>query len=100
MEVQREFDRFSDHLRSYEVVIDGAVTGQLGPGESCTCEVAPGSHEVYVKIDWCRSQKLDVCLTPGQTVKFGCAPRANLFTDLYWATLGRSRYIKLTRVTA
>jgi len=99
VEVQREFDRLSDHLRSYDVVINGRVTGQLRPGESCALEIAPGSHKLYVKIDWCRSEKVDVHLTPGQTVKFRCAPRANLFTDLYWATLGRRRYIKLVRVT-
>lgn len=100
VEVQRDSGGFSDYLRSYEVVVDEAVVGRLGPGESRAFDVAPGSHEIFLKIDWCRSERVDVHLTAGQTVRFRCRPRANLFTDLYWITLGRRRYIRLTQVTA
>jgi hypothetical protein len=100
VEVQRDFDGFVDCLRSYKVVIDGAVVGQLGPGDHSAFEVAPGSHEIFLKIDWCRSEKVDVHLAGGQNVKFYCAPRANLFTTFYWITFGRHRYIRLSQVTA
>ena len=99
IEVQREFGGWTDHLRSYEVVIDREVVGHLRPGECHVCEVAPGSHELFLKIDWGRSETVDVRLTAGQTATFRCAPRANILTGLYWATLGRRRYIKLTRTT-
>lgn len=99
VEVRRDFGGLTDHLRSYEVVIDGEVVGRLRPGESRAFEVAPASHEVFLKIDWCRSEKAGVRLTAGQTARFRCAARANLFTDLYWATLGRRRYIELIQVT-
>jgi hypothetical protein len=99
IEVQRAIGGWTDHLRSYKVVIDGGVVGRLWPGDSLACDVAPGVHEVFLKLDWGRSEKLNVFLAAGQVAKFHCAPRANLFTDFYWATLGRHRYIRLTRIT-
>ena len=63
-------------------------------------EVAPGPHEVFLKIDWCRSEGVDAHLAAGQAARFRCASRANLITGLYWITLGRRRYIELAPLTA
>jgi hypothetical protein len=98
VEVQRDAGGLSDHLRSYEVVIDQEVVGQLSAGESQAFEVDPGSHELFLKVDWCRSEKIILQLNAGQTVIFRCAPNANLFTEFYRISFGRHRYIKLTRV--
>jgi hypothetical protein len=99
IEVQREFSGLTDHLRSYKIVLDGEVVGRLRPGESCAFDVAPGSHEFFLKIDWGRSEKISVNLTAGQTARFCCAPRGNAFTSLYWATFGSRRSIALTKAT-
>lgn len=99
VEVQREFAGITDNLRNYEVVIDGEVVGSLAPGQASMFDLASGEHEIVMKIDWARSDEISFSLSAGQTVRFRCAPRANVFTDLYWATLGRRRYIKLTRIT-
>jgi hypothetical protein len=55
VEVQREVGGLTDHLRSYKLVLDGQVVGQLRPGESCVVDVATGPHELFLKIDWGRS---------------------------------------------
>ena len=99
VEVQRELGGLTDHLRSYKVVLDGEVVGHLRPGESCVFAVAPGPHEFFLKIDWGRSEKVNVNLTAGQTARFCCAPRGNVLTGLYWATLGSHRSIGLTEIT-
>lgn len=98
VEVQREFAGLTDHLRSYKVVIDDEVVGRLHPGESCAFDVTPGLHVLFLKIDWGRSEKVNVNLTAGQTARFCCAPRGNVFTGLYWATLGSRRSIALTEI--
>jgi hypothetical protein len=99
IEVQREDAGVTDILRYYEVLVDEVTVGLLGPGQSVVVEVSPGDHEIYLKISWARSPKVDLKLMPGETARFGCEPRANLITDLYWATIGRQRYIKLFRIT-
>jgi hypothetical protein len=98
IEVQREFGGLTDHLRSYKLVLDGEVVGRLRPGESCALDVAAGPHELFLKIDWGRSEKIKVNLTAGQTTKLCCAPRGNVLTGLYWATLGSRRSIALTEI--
>ena len=98
IEIQRDSDRLADHLRSYKVVIDGAVVGAIEPGESAAFDVTTGCHEIFLKVSWCRSEKITVNLTADRTEYFRCRPRANLFTDLYWITLGRHRYISLIQV--
>lgn len=99
IEVQREGLGWSDYLRSFNIVIDGKAVGRLYAGGSSAIEVAPGSHEVFLKIDWCRSEKIDVNLTPGEVVRFLGGSRANPLTIFYWMTFGRSRYLTLTRIT-
>lgn len=99
IEVQREFGGVTDHLRVYEVVLDGRVVGRLHPGEAETVEVAPGRHGLFMKIDWARSETIDVELAAGGKARFRCAPRANVFTGFYWVTIGRRRYISLTQVS-
>lgn len=96
--VFRDLDGLTDHLRAYEVVIDGAVVGRLAPGDSCAFSVAPGHHEIFMKIDWCRSEKVNLQLAAGEIAEFRCAPRPNLITGFYWITFGRHRYIVLDRI--
>lgn len=98
IEVQRVSGGYTEHLHPFKVVIDEEVVGRLGAGESGTFEVAPGSHEVFVKIDWCQSERVDVHLGGDQRVTFRCETRANLLTDAYWATFGRRRYLRLTQL--
>jgi hypothetical protein len=98
IEVQREDRSWSDYLRSFNIVIDGKVVGGLYAGGSSAFEVPPGSHEVFLKIDWCRSEKLNIGLAPGEVVRFLCGSRANPLTIFYWITFGSSRYLALARI--
>lgn len=98
LEVRRAPGGVTDHLRGYEVVVDGVTIGRLHPGESDVFELAPGPHELFMKIDWARSEKVDLELAAGKTATFRCEPRANVLTALYWASIGCRRYIRLVRV--
>lgn len=98
IEVQRDLRWGTDYLRAYAVVVDGQVTGHVSVGGSCTVAVGPGLHEVFMKIDWCRSESIDAVCIAGETVTLRCGPRANVLTALYWITLGRRRYIELGRL--
>lgn len=97
IEVHRDPDSLADSLRKYKLVVDQSIVAKLGPGEACTIDVSTGSHQVFLKVDWCRSDMLEVDLTAGEIAKLVCRPRSGIFTDLYWITFGRRRYISLTR---
>lgn len=96
VEVRRVSGGYTEHLHPFEVVIDDEVVGQLASGDSLVHEVTAGPHELYVKIYWCSSEKVDVDLEEEQQVVFSCDTRANLLTDGYWATFGRRRYLRLS----
>jgi hypothetical protein len=52
--------RYNAVYRNFQIIIDGVKVGEIGPGETRHFRVAPGSHTVEVKIDWCRSPPLSV----------------------------------------
>lgn len=64
----------------------------------------PGSHSLFLKIDWCRSNKVSFELQDGETLEFKCGGLSKLkfFLALWYITFGRSRYlwIKQDRQTA
>lgn len=97
IKVRRASNLLTDSLRAYEVVIDGCVAGRIRLGESQDFEVAAGPHEVFLKISWCRSEKIALRLAAGQEAVIDCSAR-RLITGFYWVTFGRSRYIKVAHV--
>lgn len=55
-----------DRARAYKVMIDGQEAGTVRHGQQESFQVTPGTHEVFLKIDWCRSPKLSVEVAGGQ----------------------------------
>jgi hypothetical protein len=101
VEVQRVPGGYTEHLNPFAVVVDQEVVGRLGRGEARTFEVTTGSHEVFVRAYWCRSEKVDVHLRGDQKLTLRCETRAkNSLADGYWATFGRRRYLRLTQVAS
>jgi hypothetical protein len=60
-------------LRAYDVYVDGRKQeAGIANGETRTYSVAPGTHAVYVKSSWYRSDSLRVTAQSGQTVYLEC----------------------------
>ena len=49
---------FTDKLRAYKIFIDDIYRGDIHRDETKEFPVDNGSHVIYAKIDWCRSNKL------------------------------------------
>jgi hypothetical protein len=98
VEIQRASGGYTEHLYPFEIVIDGEVVGHLGRGESEAVDVLPGSHEIFVRLFWSRSERVELHLEEAERVSFRCDTRAKFFTDFYWATFKRDRYLRLTQV--
>ena len=61
---------YADRLRRYRVLVDGSEIGKIGNGETKTFQVAPGKHELLLKIDWCRSKPIEFLASEGASVTF------------------------------
>ena len=67
---------WADSLRAYKVLLDGEEVYKIKQGGSYQFNASPGPHELYLKIDWCRSNKIQFSIENNQSIKFTC--RSNL----------------------
>jgi hypothetical protein len=54
-----------DRLRPYKVMIDGERSGSVRDNHTEDFEVAPGEHNVQLKIDWSGSAKVQLNVESG-----------------------------------
>lgn len=85
-----------DRARAYQVVVDEEPVARIRHGGRLDLPLAAGQHRVYVKIDWCQSQVIDVAARPGEVVRLYCAPGGSARTALNQSLAGG--YIDLIRV--
>ena len=73
--------------RSYRVMLDGTVVGRVGRRTPLTVELAPGHHELHLRIDWMRSRSVQFDAGDGEEVRVRCWPNTNALTRLSSAVL-------------
>ena len=54
--------------RALVVHIDGTKVGKVKSNGTESFDVAPGVHHVWVSMDWCQSQPMQVHLREGETL--------------------------------
>lgn len=87
-----------DYLRSYRIMLDGKRIGSIKNGQTRTFSIIPGRHELVVKIDWCRSNSMNLEIREGQTLQASCS---SPFRGIRWILafacpfITPSRYISL-----
>ena len=86
---------YGDVIRPSRGVLDGDQVGEIFDDSSIELSVSPGQHELYLKIDWCRSPILSIEVRPNEDLELECHPAATFLTLLPRITLGRKRYIDL-----
>ncbi|MFC7445284.1 hypothetical protein C7H62_0513 [Mesoflavibacter sp. HG96] len=58
---------WNNKARAIEIYINGEKVGTINDGETQEYEVENGEHEIFAKIDWCRSPKIKLNLTENET---------------------------------
>ncbi len=89
---------YADRVRKYKVICDGEEVAQVGNGETIEFETAPGEKEIYLKIDWCRSNKVTVSVPPGGEAKLngGSSLRGfKVFIAVFYVLFMPSKYLWL-----
>lgn len=95
--VQREHSKWQDRARSYQVIFDGDVVGEIANGTTQEFTLAAGSHTLVLKIDWVGSPTESFTLLPGQVIGFTCRAGARAGLQV-WATLIRSIWDRESRI--
>ena len=93
--VRRAESRWQDRIRDYKVVVDGQVAARVSNGGEATVTVEPGTHTIYMAIDWGRSKPLDVAVCAEQTIELECGPNVKPFLALVYVTVLFRRWIWL-----
>jgi hypothetical protein len=83
----------TNYLRKYIVIIDNEVAGSISSGETKHFEVGAGTHNIQVKIDWCKTKPLTFEITPGQNTYLCCGATYNDWRSLYKQAANPSGYI-------
>lgn len=94
IQIDRVSNAWVDRGRAYEVFINGKARGKIRRGEQIEIDVDPGSQDVHLAVDWCRSPTLTIEVRPGGCSRLRCRP-ANPLMIPYTITFGRDRYIRL-----
>lgn len=68
----KRISQYSNKLRKFDIYLDNKNIGSISDGEEVKSEIAPGKHEILLKIDWCSSNKLAFDIEGGQTINFNC----------------------------
>jgi hypothetical protein len=95
--IARVNNAWVDRGRAYEVFVNGKMRGSIRRGEQLEIEVDPGSQDVHLAVDWCRSPILSFDAEPGSEYRLRCSPAHPLMIP-YAIIIGHSRYIRLERV--
>ena len=82
-------------MRAYKILVDRMPAGEIRSKETKNFSIPSGDHTIQLKVDWCTSRKLDVDVSPDQSIDL-CSRSRNPFLALYWITFDRREYIDLT----
>jgi hypothetical protein len=96
--LSRKREGYRDFLRSYVVLVDSEEVAKIKRGQTVELPITAGSHEVFLKIDWCRSPALHIQASPGEVVKLFCEPGVKPGTSVQEAMANNDTYISLTRL--
>lgn len=93
--VRRMEASWQDRKRSYGIFIDGTQAAKVANGKEVRIPLLPGKHVVVLKIDWCKSNTVDVELRPDEVKTLECGPNAKPLLALLYITMFRHRYLWL-----
>ncbi|MEN6622748.1 MAG: zinc-ribbon domain-containing protein [Smithella sp.] len=77
MEISRE-SGFVGCLLSFRVFVDGAEIGRLKNGEKKRFQLAPGLHELYIKVNWSWFSSPKESFLLKDFAKISCKPKIGL----------------------
>jgi len=70
-------------FRKLEIIVDGVTIGEIDQGKTGTFQLPETSHQIWGKMDWGLTERLDLAdYTPGKVVVFKAYFSFNLLRNL------------------
>ena len=88
-------DNLLDVMRSYKIIIDNT---NIEIKKAKQINLEKGNHTIYLKIDWCRSPKLNFSNSDNETIFFDCGNYMNGWKQLLfplYITFLKNKYLFL-----
>ena len=87
-------------MRKLKVYINEKHLGSVKHNSSVDFNVSPGKHDVYVKMDWCKSEPVTLKLKDGNMIEYevytpGRESIVGLFTQLFDLVFNFSDFFEL-----
>ena len=94
-------DEYMNHLRDITIFADEKVIGKIKNAEVKEFVLPAGTHAIYAKIDWCKSNVVLFTVAESETKNitlsgFSKLKRPDGFTILYYLIFASNKYLKLT----
>ncbi|MFA9559479.1 hypothetical protein ACERII_19395 [Evansella sp. AB-rgal1] len=101
IEIKREAG-WVDKLREYKVMLNENEIGTIGSNDCFEYSLDPGLHKLYLKIDWCRSEKLEFELKDNETLRFECGGLKDpgFLSLMLHITFKRNRYLWVKQINS
>jgi hypothetical protein len=92
---------YADKLRSYKIVLDDKIIGAIAENETKDFDLKSGSHVIYLKIDWARSNKISFNNNGSELVELEAVSvlaGGKVIFALFYVIFLSTKWIKLTRI--
>ena len=66
----------SNQLRQFAILVDNKVVGKIGAGQSKQFRLPCGQHQIGIKLDFYKSQPLQINLNPEDNLMLECGDRS------------------------
>lgn len=64
--------QYTNWLRNFRVFLNGIEYEKIADDETIRYELEPGEYELYVKIDWCGSNRYSFTIQENETIHLQC----------------------------
>ncbi|MCM3627548.1 hypothetical protein M3194_09225 [Paenibacillus glycanilyticus] len=64
--------QYSNWLRNFRVFFNGIEYEKIANDETIRYELVPGEYELFVKIDWCGSNRYDFTIGENEIIQLEC----------------------------
>lgn len=69
---------YRDTVRAYQIKVDGQVVGRVKDDKQHTFEIAPGVHQVRVRLMWLQSPVIELNVGGGDHVRLRTGPNGGI----------------------